>query len=311
MGEKLRIATRRSRLALWQAEHVAARLLAAHPGIGVELVPIVTEGDRVLDRTLAAIGGKGLFIKELEVAMQEGRADIAVHSMKDVPADLPAGLIISTVLERADPRDAFVSARFDSIASLPRGARVGTASLRRQCQLRHRRPDLDIRPLRGNLDTRLRKLDEGEFDAIVLAAAGLQRLGLESRIRATVDATESLPAVGQGVVGIECRADDATTRRLLEPLEHAPTRLCLEAERAFAARLGGSCQSPIAAFAELSGDRLALRGLVGAPDGSALFTDRIEGAAIEGAHLGGKLAVRVLAAGAGPLLAELRAAPAH
>jgi len=311
MEKTLRIATRRSRLALWQAEHVAARLVAAHPGIAVELVPIVTEGDRVLDRTLAAIGGKGLFIKELEVAMQEGRADLAVHSMKDVPADLPAGMIISAVLERADPRDALVSAHFDSIASLPRGARVGTASMRRQCQLRHRRPDLDIRPLRGNLDTRLRKLDEGEFDAIVLAAAGLRRLGLESRIRATVDAAESLPAVGQGVVGIECRVDDANTRRLLEPLEHAPTRLCLEAERAFAARLGGSCQSPIAAFAELSGDCLALRGLVGAPDGSALFADRIDGAAAQGARLGSELAARVLAAGAAPLLAALRTGPAH
>ena len=306
MQKRLRIATRRSRLALWQAEHVAAHLKAAHRDIDIELVPIVTEGDRILDRTLAAVGGKGLFIKELEVAMQEGHADLAVHSMKDVPADLPPGMIIATVLERADPHDAFVSPRFNDIAGLPHGARVGTASLRRQCQLRHRRPDLDIRPLRGNLDTRLRRLDDGEFDAIVLAAAGLRRLGLAERIRATVDARDSLPAVGQGVVGVECRGDDAATRNLLAPLEHAATRLCLEAERAFAARLGGSCQSPIAAFAEQSGDELLLRGLVGAPDGSALFADRIAGAAADGPRLGVELAERLLAAGAGPLLAMLR-----
>jgi hydroxymethylbilane synthase len=306
MQKRLRIATRRSRLALWQAEHVAAHLRAAHRDIEIELVPIVTEGDRILDRTLAAIGGKGLFIKELEVAMQEGRADLAVHSMKDVPADLPPGMMIATVLERADPHDAFVSLQFSDIAALPRGARVGTASLRRQCQLRHRRPDLDIRPLRGNLDTRLRRLDEGEYDAIVLAAAGLRRLGLAQRIRATVDARDSLPAVGQGVVGIECRGDDTATRNLLAPLEHAATRLCLEAERAFAARLGGSCQSPIAAFAELSDDGILLRGLVGAPDGSVLFADRISGAATDGPRLGVELADRLLAAGAAPLLARLR-----
>lgn len=311
MQTTLRIATRRSRLALWQAEHVAALLRDAHPGIAIELVPIVTEGDRILDRTLAAIGGKGLFIKELEVAMQEGKADLAVHSMKDVPADLPPGMTIAVVLERADPRDAFVSSRYAGIAALPEGARVGTASLRRQCQLRHRRPDLDIQPLRGNLDTRLRKLDEGEFDAIVLAAAGLKRLGLESRIRATVDAADSLPAVGQGIVGVECRSDDARTRALLAPLEHAPTRLCLEAERAFAARLGGSCQSPIAAFAELDGAALTLRGLVGAPDGGTLYADRVHGAASDGAQLGRALAERLLAAGAGPLLDALRASPAH
>jgi hydroxymethylbilane synthase len=243
--------------------------------------------------------------------MQEGRADLAVHSMKDVPADLPPGMIIAAVLERADPRDAFVSSRFDGIESLPQGARVGTASMRRQCQLRHRRPDLDIRPLRGNLDTRLRKLDEGEFDAIVLAAAGLRRLGLAGRIRATVDTSDSLPAVGQGVVGIECRVDDAVTRALLAPLEHAPTRLCLEAERAFAARLGGSCQSPIAAFAELNGTALTLRGLVGAPDGSRLFVDRIAGASRDGARLGRELAERLLATDAGPLLEQLRATPPH
>jgi hydroxymethylbilane synthase len=306
MQKRLRIATRRSRLALWQAEHVAAHLRAAHRDIEIELVPIVTEGDRILDRTLAAIGGKGLFIKELEVAMQEGRADLAVHSMKDVPADLPPGMMIATVLERADPHDAFVSLQFSDIAALPRGARVGTASLRRQCQLRHRRPDLDIRPLRGNLDTRLRRLDEGEYDAIVLAAAGLRRLGLAQRIRATVDARDSLPAVGQGVVGIQCRGDDTATRNLLAPLEHAATRLCLEAERAFAARLGGSCQSPIAAFAELSDDGILLRGLVGAPDGSVLFADRISGAATDGPRLGVELADRLLAAGAAPLLARLR-----
>src|SRR5512145_2345951 len=215
---KIVIASRESRLAMWQAVHVQGRLASLNPGAEVVILGMTTKGDQILDRPLAEIGGKGLFIKELEVAMQEGRADLAVHSMKDVPADLPPGMMIAAVLERADPRDAFVSSRFDGIASLPQGARVGTASLRRQCQLRHRRPDLDIRPLRGNLDTRLRKLDEGEYDAIVLAAAGLLRLCLASRIRSTVDAADSLPAVGQGIVGIECRSDDATTRALLAPL---------------------------------------------------------------------------------------------
>jgi hydroxymethylbilane synthase len=309
--QKLRIATRRSRLALWQAEHVAALLRAVHDGLEVELVPMVTEGDRILDRALAEVGGKGLFIKELEVAMYEGRADLAVHSMKDVPADLPEGMTLACVLERADPHDAFVSNRYPRLDALPQGARVGTSSLRRQCQLRHARPDLEVIQLRGNVDTRLRKLDEGHYDAILLAAAGLKRLGLDERIASVVPSEASLPAVGQGIIGIECRAEDATTQQLVGALEHLPTRTCLEAERAFAARLQGSCQSPVAGFAELDGDRLRLRGLVGAPDGSRVFADEAHGTAAEAAALGDRLASRLLEAGAGPLLAALRAAAGH
>lgn len=311
MQNRLRIATRRSRLALWQAEHVSALLTQAHPGLEVELVPMVTEGDRILDRTLAEVGGKGLFIKELEVAMFEGRADLAVHSMKDVPADLPEGMVLASVLERADPRDALVSNHYRSLDELPPGAKVGTSSLRRQCQLIHRRPDLQILQLRGNVDTRLRKLDEGHYDAIILAAAGLKRLGLDQRIAALVPTDASLPAVGQGIIGIECRAEDTHTRRLVAALEHAPTRHCLEAERAFAARLEGSCQSPVAGFAELDGDSLRVRGLVGAPDGSQVFADELQGAAAEAGILGDRLAQALLQAGAGPLLAGLRASTGH
>ncbi len=308
MQKPLRIATRRSRLALWQAEHVAALLRNAHAGLEVELVPMVTQGDRILDRALAEIGGKGLFIKELEVAMMEGRADLAVHSMKDVPADMPAGFVLSTVLERADPRDALVSNRFRELQALPDGARVGTSSLRRQCQLRHARPDLEILPLRGNVDTRLRKLDEGDYDAIILAAAGLKRLGLDERIASLVPTESSLPAVGQGIIGIECRDTDGSTRALVGALEHAPTRTCLDAERAFAARLEGSCQSPIAGFAELVGGTLRVRGLVGSPDGRTLYAGEMCGLPAEAPSLGDALAERLLDAGARPLLAELRTA---
>ena len=306
-GEVL-IATRRSRLALWQAEHVAARLAAAHPGLVTRLVPIVTEGDRIQDRSLAAVGGKGLFIKELENAMLAGEADIAVHSMKDVPAAMPPGLGIGAVLERADPCDAFVSGSVATFRGLPPGARVGTSSLRRQCQLKRARPDLSVIVLRGNVETRLRKLDAGEFDATVLAMAGLERLGLGARVREKLSPRQMLPAVGQGVIGIECRLDDARLRALLAPLEHAPTRTRLDAERAFAARLGGSCQSPIAAYAELDGESVSLRGLVGAPDGSQVFEDRITGPAREATALGTQLAERLLTAGAAPLLQALAAA---
>ena len=271
MIRQIRIATRRSRLALWQAEHVAARLAAAHPGLVVSLVPIVTVGDRI-QGSLAAAGGKGLFIKELEHAMHAGQADIAVHSMKDMPSVLPPGFAIGAALERGDARDAFVSPRFESLAALPRGARVGTSSQRRQCQLRRDRPDIEIVVLRGNVETRLRKLDAGECDATVLATAGLERLGLEARIRAYLSTQEMLPAVGQGVIGIECVAGQTEILALLRPLEHAPTRTMLEAERAFAARLGGSCQSPIAAQATLNGGSLHLRGLVGSPDGRTIAT---------------------------------------
>lgn len=307
MTPPLRIATRKSQLALWQAEHVAGLLREAHPGLQIELVPLLTQGDRIQDRTLAAIGGKGLFIKELEVAIEDLRADIAVHSMKDVPADLPHGLTIGAVLQRADPRDALVTTSgIARLEDLPRGAIVGTSSLRRQAQLYALRPDLKIESLRGNVDTRIRKLDAGGMDAIVLACAGLVRLGLESRITARLDPKVCLPAVSQGVIGIECRRSDARTVQLLQALEDAPTRVALDAERAFAARLGGSCQSPIAAYAELDTDRITLRGLVAEPDGSRLLRDSSSGDLKNPAALGRQLAERMLAAGAGPLLERLR-----
>jgi hydroxymethylbilane synthase len=303
----LRIATRKSQLALWQAEHVAGLLRAAHDGLEVELVPMVTQGDRIQDRSLAAIGGKGLFIKELEVALEEERADIAVHSMKDLPGDLPAGLTIAAVLERADARDALLTASAGRLDELPRGARVGTSSLRRQAQLLAARPDLAIQGLRGNVDTRLRRLETGDMDAIVLACAGLIRLGLESRITARLDPKMFLPAVSQGVIGIECRAADSRTLGLVTGLNHRDTRIAMDAERAFAHRLGGSCQSPIAAHARLEGQRLLLDGLVAEPDGSRLLRDSASGGIDDPAALGRLLADRILAAGAGPLLERLRA----
>ncbi len=307
MSRQVRIATRRSRLALWQAEHVAARLAAANPGLVISLVPVITEGDRIQDRTLAAAGGKGLFIKELENAIQAGDADIAVHSMKDMPGELRPGFIIGAALERADPHDAFVSTRHDSIADLPHGARIGTSSLRRQCQLRHLRPDIDVVVLRGNVETRLRKLDAGDCDATVLAAAGLRRLGLEARIREHLSSQQMLPAVGQGVIGIECADSRDEIIELIRPLEHGPTRTTLDAERAFSARLGGSCQSPIAAHATLAGETLHLRGFVGSPDGRMIFADDISGSARDAIRLGTALAERLLRAGADDLLRKLAA----
>ncbi len=298
----LRIATRKSQLALWQAEHVARGLREAHAALGVELVPMSTKGDLILDRSLAAIGGKGLFIKELETALQSGDAEIAVHSMKDLPAELPDGFVIGAVLPRADARDALVCPRAVRLEDLPPGARVGTSSLRRQAQLLAARPDLRIEPLRGNLNTRLRRLDEGELDAIVLACAGLVRLGWEARIAAHLSTRISLPAVGQGVIGVECRSDDPKTRALLAALEHAPTRIALTAERAFSQRLGGSCQSPVGAHATLTADGLRLEGLVAAPDGTRVLRDAIDGAPHDAAALGVRLAERLLAAGAAPLL---------
>ena len=313
MTLRLRIATRKSQLALWQAEHVSALLRAAHPGLEIELVPLLTQGDRIQDRTLAAIGGKGLFIKELEVALEDLRADIAVHSMKDVPADLPHGLIIGAVLKRADPRDALVSASgITRLEDLPHQAVVGTSSLRRQAQIRALRPDLNIESLRGNVDTRLRKLDAGQetggkrMDAIVLACSGLIRLGLESRITARLDPQICLPAVTQGVIGIECRQSDSSTVEFLRALEDPATRKVMDAERAYASRLGGSCQSPIAAYAELEADRITMHGLVAEPDGSRLLKDTVSGSADNPAALGRQLAERILAAGAGPLLERLR-----
>jgi len=305
----LRIATRKSQLALWQAEHVAALLRSAHPELQIELVPLLTQGDRIQDRSLAAIGGKGLFIKELEVALENLRADIAVHSMKDVPAELPHGLIIGAVLKRADPLDALVTTSgIARLEDLPHGAVVGTSSLRRQAQILALRPDLHIESMRGNVDTRLRKLDAGgmHLDAVVLACAGLIRLGLESRITARLDPKVCLPAVTQGVIGIECRQNDSRTVDFLRPLEDPATRKVMDAERAFAARLGGSCQSPIAAYAELDADRITLRGLVAEPDGSRLLHDSLSGSAENPAALGRQLAERILAAGGGALLERLR-----
>jgi hydroxymethylbilane synthase len=306
-GPPLRIATRKSRLALWQAEHVASRLREAHPGMTVELVPMTTRGDRILDRSLAAIGGKGLFIKELETALEEGRADLAVHSMKDVPAEVPRGFAIGALLPRADPHDALIAPRAGDLGALPPRARLGTSSLRRRAQLLAARPDLRIEELRGNVDTRLKRLDAGELDAIVLACAGLVRLGLESRIGARLDLELSLPAVGQGVIGIECRDADERTRSLIAALDDAATRTAVTAERAFAARLGGSCQSPIAGFARVEGARVTLAGLVAEPDGSRVIRDTLSGPEADAAGIGEALAERMLAAGARTLLDRLRA----
>lgn len=302
----LRIATRQSRLALWQAEHVAALLRNKHPGLKVELVPMTTQGDRILDRPLAAIGGKGLFIKELELAMSEHRADIAVHSMKDVPSDMPPGFMLAAMLPRADPRDAFVSTRYKNFASLPQGARVGTSSLRRQCQLKQARPDLELITLRGNVDTRLRKLDESHYDAIILAAAGLIRLGLESRITEYFSAEQSVPAVGQGIIGIECRDGDARNIAYVRALNDSQSWQCCVAERSFAQRLEGSCQSPIAGFATLDGDQLQLRGVIGSPDGSEMYRGSHLGTVDDAEAIGVRLAEELLKDGAGALLDRLR-----
>jgi hydroxymethylbilane synthase len=302
---QLRIATRKSPLALWQAEHVRARLQQLHPGLQVELLTMSTQGDRVLDSPLAKIGGKGLFVKELEQGMLAGQADIAVHSMKDVPAELPHGLEIGAILEREDPRDAFVSNHFAALAELPQGARVGTSSLRRQCQLRNVRPDLEILDLRGNVNTRLAKLDAGDYDAIVLASAGLKRLGMAERITRALEPEDMLPAIAQGVIGIECRSDDATVRALIEPLNHAETGLRTRAERAMNARLAGGCQAPVAGFSVINGDRITLRGLVGWPNGSSIIRGEISGPAAEAAVLGEQLAQELLERGARPILDEL------
>jgi hydroxymethylbilane synthase len=302
----IRIATRQSRLALWQAQHVAARLREAHPGLPVELVPMSTQGDRILDRSLAQVGGKGLFIKELEIAIAEGRADIAVHSMKDVPSDMPPGMTLAAMLPRADPSDAFVSLRHDHFSQLPQGARVGTSSLRRQCQLKDARPDLQMLTLRGNVETRLRKLQEDQYDAIVLAAAGLIRLGLEDRITHRFDLEKFVPAVGQGVIGIECREDDARSIELVRALNDALAWQCCEAERAFAFRLQGSCQSPIAAHARIENGQLHLRGVIGSPDGQEMYRGVNSGAVADLQAIGTALADRLLDSGARALLEKLR-----
>lgn len=301
----VKIATRKSPLALWQAEHIKARLQALHPTLNVELVTFVTQGDKILDTPLAKIGGKGLFVKELENALLDGRADLAVHSMKDVPMDLPEGLCLPVICEREDPADAFVSNHYQSIDDLPQGARLGTSSLRRKSQMQAHRPDLHIIDLRGNVGTRLGKLDAGEYDAIILAASGLKRLGLESRIRQIIATQLSLPAVGQGALGLECRTNDSAVLELIAPLADATTEVCIRAERAFNKTLHGGCQVPIAGFAVLDGEDLFLQGRVGKPDGSVLLKAEVRGMPENAEVLGQQLAKALLDQGAGPLLAAL------
>jgi hydroxymethylbilane synthase len=303
--KRLRIATRKSELALWQANHVAGLLRARYPDLEVELLPMVTRGDEILDRPLAQIGGKGLFLKELERALLSGAADIAVHSMKDVPMEFPPGLHLPVIMEREDPRDAFVSNHYASLDDLPEDARIGTSSLRRQLQVRAAMPKATLLDLRGNVNSRLQKLDNGDFDAIILASAGLLRLGFDARIRSHIAPEQSLPAIGQGAVGIECRVDDERIMQLLAPLDHADTHTRLRAERALNHRLNGGCQVPIAGFALLEGDDIYLRGLVGRPDGSEVVRDEIRGPASEAERLGTELAERLLAQGAETILREL------
>ncbi len=297
MSQTLRIATRKSPLALWQANEVGRLLKQIHPDLNVELVAMQTKGDKILDTPLAKVGGKGLFVKELETGMLEGKADIAVHSMKDVPISFPDGLHLPVILERENPRDAFVSNSYASLDELPENAKVGTCSLRRQTQLREKMPSLEILDLRGSVNTRLQKLDEGNFDAIILASSGLMRLGFESRISQDIPTTRSLPAVGQGAIGIECRMDDDDINDLIAPLNHHDTFLRVRAERAMNTRLNGGCQVPIAGFAELDGDKLTLRGLVGFPDGSALFRSEKTGLAVDGEAIGIAVAEDILAQG--------------
>lgn len=305
----LNIATRKSPLALWQAEHIKARLIALYPDLTVNLVTFVTQGDKILDTSLSKIGGKGLFVKELEQALMDGRADLAVHSIKDVPMNLPEGLVLGGICEREDPTDAFVSNRYASLAELPVGARLGTSSLRRCSQLQHYRPDLQIVDLRGNVGTRLAKLDAGEYDAIILASAGLLRLELGERIRERLDVALSLPAVGQGALGLECRAGDQHVLELIAPLADETTDRCVRAERAFNQRLMGGCQVPIAGFAQIHDGQLTLQGRVGSVDGRELLHDQIVGAAVDAEGLGVTLANRLLAAGADRLLAQIEIYP--
>jgi len=305
MTTRVRIATRKSALALWQAEYVKAQLEHFHTDIQVELVPMTTKGDVILDTPLAKVGGKGLFVKELEVAMLENRADIAVHSMKDVPVEFPEGLGLEVICPREDPRDAFVSNTIASFNDLPQGAVVGTSSLRRQCQIKALRPDLDIRDLRGNVNTRLRKLDEGEYDAIILAAAGLIRLEMAERIREFIEPEVMLPANGQGAVGIECRTDDETIKALLAPLEDKETRVRVLAERAMNRALEGGCQVPIGSYAVVENDEIFLRGLVGATDGSEILHSNIRGSVSQAEELGYTLAQTLLEKGADKILKQV------
>ena len=299
------IASRKSRLAMWQSEHIASELRRAHPGCQVSILGITTRGDQILDRPLAEVGGKGLFVKELEAALEDGRADIAVHSAKDVPMQLPPGFCLAAITPREDPRDCIVSNVSASLESLAAGSIVGTSSLRREAQLRDRHPALEVKPLRGNLDTRLAKLDRGEFQAIVLAAAGLKRLGLAARIRSMLEPEQSLPAPGQGALAIECREDRDDLRRQLAPLADAATAACVRSERALSRSLSGSCQLPLAAYAEASGTRLRLRGLVAKPDGSRVVRAEASGPVSAPEELGQELAAELRAQGADAILASL------
>lgn len=303
----LRIATRKSPLALWQAQHVGELVREQHAGLDIELVPMTTQGDKLLDAPLAKVGGKGLFIKELEHALLDGRADIAVHSLKDVPVEIPAGLTLGVFLPRADAHDALVSNHYESLLALPTGGRVGTSSLRRKCQLLAMRPDLDVTNIRGGVHTRLAKLDDGDFDALILAVAGLQRLGMGERVREALGPDVILPAVGQGVLGIEFRDGDSRTGALVAPLGDADSRARVSAERAMNARLGGGCQVPIAGFAELDGDELRLRALVASVDGSEVLREQDRAPRDRAVELGKAVAERLLAKGAERILAEVYA----
>jgi len=304
---KLTIATRESALAMWQAEHVRDQLLAHYPSCDVTLLGLTTQGDRIIDQPLADIGGKGLFIKELEQAMADGRADLAVHSLKDVPMDMPPGFVLAAIMEREDPRDAWVSNRYPSLAGMPARSIVGTSSLRREAQLRERHPHLDVKPLRGNVNTRLRKLDDGQYAAIILAAAGLKRLGFGNRIAALLDPDDSLPAVGQGALALECRADRADLIEALAALADTPTTLATSAERAFGQRLGGSCHTPLAALGVWQGDQLRLRGLIASRDGRRVLRGERIGAAANAQaaeSIGDALGVDFLERGAAEILAD-------
>jgi hydroxymethylbilane synthase len=303
--DRIVIASRASMLAMWQAEHVREQLLALHPGCDVVIQSMSTRGDRILDRSLSKIGGKGLFVKELENALEAGEAHIAVHSMKDVPMVMPEGFVIAAIGAREDPRDAFVSNRHVSLDQLPAGARVGTSSLRREAQLRARHPSLDVQPLRGNVQTRLRKLDDGEFDAIILAAAGLKRLGLHDRIASCLSPEESLPAPGQGALGIECLAARADVAEWVAPLMDVSSARAVEAEREVSRLLGGSCQVPLGAFGEVDGPTLRLRGFVASPDGRRMVAARAEGPVADPLALGAELAHRLRAEGADAILSSL------
>jgi hydroxymethylbilane synthase len=303
--QTIRIATRKSPLALWQAEHVARLIEKTFPGIKTELVKMTTQGDKILDAPLAKIGGKGLFVKELEVGMLDGTADIAVHSMKDVPVEFPDGLHLAAILKREDPTDAFVSNRYASLNDLPLNAKIGTSSLRRQCQIKEIYPDAEILTLRGNVNSRLAKLEAGEYDAIILASAGLIRLELSERITQRLDSKISLPAIGQGAIGIECRIDDQKLNDMLSKLHHSETGICVAAERAMNARLNGGCQVPIAGFAEIHDDELFMRGLVGSPDGRLMYRSEYSGKLQQAEAVGKAIAEDLLTQGADKILQTL------